>query len=368
VAALMVALSHCLLVLTVDGIDNIWFARFGELNGLQSTITRSLLVPFNGGAAVTVFFVLSGYVLGLSLDRHRQSLASTAGFYLKRIFRLYPAHIVTLLGIVASLLLFHEYRAFEAGSAWYAEWYRNGLSLSGVLSNLALKQVYLNHIAWTLQVELAGSLFLPLAWLVNRHLGLWPNLLVLGLLIGLSWWSSHLLLIFLYCFYAGLMLPQLFERLESWLAGGSGQILLAAGIALLCLGYTLAGPASLFGRVLLETLGGVLIIAHLIHQANAESWLNRFLSQDVINRLGRYSYSFYLLHFIILYWIAYVLLRLLSPELLLAAPLLFGFGMMVVSVPITFWLSGLMYRNVEVPMISAAKKLVGDAWWRGRGA
>jgi hypothetical protein len=42
--------------------------------------------------------------------------------------------------------------------------------------------------------------------------------------------------------------------------------------------------------------------------------------------------------------------------------------MMVVSVPITFWLSGLMYRNVEVPMISAAKRLVGDRWWRGRGA
>ncbi|HSM68283.1 MAG TPA: acyltransferase family protein, partial [Xanthomonadales bacterium] len=211
-----------------------------------------------------------------------------------------------------------------------------------------------------------GSLFLPLAWLVNRRLGLWPNLLVLGLLIGLSWWSSHLLLIFLYCFYAGLMLPQLFERLESRLAGRAGQILLAAGIALLCLGYTLAGPASLFGRVLLETLGGVLIIAHLIHQANAGSWLNRFLSRPLINRLGRYSYSFYLLHFIILYWIAYLLLRLLSPELLLAAPLLFGFGMMAVTVPITFWLSGLMYRNVEVPMINLSKRLVGDPLRRKR--
>jgi hypothetical protein len=52
----------------------------------------------------------------------------------------------------------------------------------------------------------------------------------------------------------------------------------------------------------------------------------------------------------------------------LAAPLRFGFGMMAVSVPITFWLSGLMYRNVEVPMISVAKRLVGDRWWRGRGA
>ena len=45
----MVALSHSLLVLTVDGIDSIWFATFSELQGVQSAITRFLLVFFNGG-------------------------------------------------------------------------------------------------------------------------------------------------------------------------------------------------------------------------------------------------------------------------------------------------------------------------------
>ena len=80
VAALMVALCHCLLVLSVDGIDNIWFAHFDELNGVQSAITRCLLVFLNGGAAVTVFFVLSGYVLGLSLDKHGLSLSRVISF------------------------------------------------------------------------------------------------------------------------------------------------------------------------------------------------------------------------------------------------------------------------------------------------
>ena len=109
---MMVALSHCLLVLTIDGLDNIWYASFSEVAGVQSALTRFMLIFLNGGAAVTVFFVLSGYVLGLSLDKHKVTVSRTLSFYLKRVFRLYPAHIVSLLAIVASMVAFHEYQVF----------------------------------------------------------------------------------------------------------------------------------------------------------------------------------------------------------------------------------------------------------------
>ena len=355
----MVALSHSLLVLQVDGISHIWSTPLTEMAGVQSAITRALLIPLNGGAAVTVFFVLSGYVLGLSLDRNRQTLSNTFGFYLKRLFRLYPAHIVVTLGIVVSLL-FHHYQAFDAASGWYLEWNQVRPDLGMVLDNLALISVYLNHIAWSLQVELAGSLFLPLAYFVCRRSGFWVNAFLLTLLVVLAWQVTHLLLLFLYCFYAGLMLPQLVARLEPQLGGSSGQWLLGLGIFMLCTGYTLAGTQSLQGRILIETLGSVLIVAHLVHEENHASWVSRFLSRPLINRLGRYSYSFYLLHFMILYWLAYGVFHAVSAETLLAAPLLFGFIFMVVTVPITFWLAGVVYRNVEVPMINLGKKLVGD--------
>jgi peptidoglycan/LPS O-acetylase OafA/YrhL len=360
VAALMVALSHSLLAIQVDGIAHIWSTPLAEVAGLQSAITRALLIPFNGGAAVTVFFVLSGFVLGLSLDRNRQTLGNTAGFYLKRLFRLYPAHIVVLLAIVASLLAFHRFEAFEAASGWYLEWYRVPPDFGMVLDNLALISVYLNHIAWSLQVELAGSLFLPFAYFVCRRSGLWLNALVLALLVVLAWQVTHLLLLFLYCFYAGLMLPQLVERLSRSLGGASGQTLLFLGIVLLCGGYTFAGPQSLQGRILLETLGSVLIIAHLVHEENRASWVSRFLSRPLIRQLGRYSYSFYLLHYILLYWLAYVVFENVSAEMLLAMPLFFGFIFMLITVPLTYYLAGVVYRNVEVPMINLGKKLVGD--------
>ena len=366
VAALMVALSHSLLAVQVDGIAHIWSTPLSEVAGVQSAITRALLIPFNGGAAVTVFFVLSGFVLGLSLDRDRQTLGKTAGFYLKRLFRLYPAHIVVLLAIVASLLLFHRFEAFEAASGWYLEWYRVPPNLGMVLDNLALISVYLNHIAWSLQVELAGSLFLPFAYFVCRRSGLWLNALVLAVLVALAWRSTHLLLLFLYCFYAGLMLPQLVARLERQLGGASGQVMLGLGIFLLCAGYTLAGPQSLDGRILVETLGSMLIIAHLVHEENRGSWVSRFFSRPLIRSLGRYSYSFYLLHYILLYWLAYSVFHLVPAETLLAVPLLFGIGFMLVTVPLTFWLAGVVYRNVEVPMINLGKRLVGDPLRRKR--
>lgn len=358
IAALMVALCHCLLVLSVDGLNNIWFATFSELAGVQSAITRFLLLFFNGGAAVVVFFVLSGYVLGLSLDKSGLSIQRVFGFYIKRVFRLYPAHIVVLLAIVALLLAFFEYRTFGAASAWYGEWYRAEIGTGKILRNAALVQVDLNHIAWSLQVELAGSLFLPFAYRVARRAALWLNLLALGALVALSWYSHNLYLIFLYCFYAGLILPQVSSKAKTLLSGKSGALALAIGASLLFGGFTLAGPQSLFGRVLLETAGGVLVIAYLLTPDNSGSGFNRFLDHDLINRLGRYSYSFYLIHFVLLYGTACLMFQWFSTEVLAAMPLLFGFGLMLVSVPVTFWLAGKVYQFVEVPMIGFGRVVV----------
>ena len=51
VAALMVALGHCLIVLKVDGLDNIVYTGFSELAGVQSALTRFALIFFNGTSA-----------------------------------------------------------------------------------------------------------------------------------------------------------------------------------------------------------------------------------------------------------------------------------------------------------------------------
>jgi peptidoglycan/LPS O-acetylase OafA/YrhL len=104
----------------------------------------------------------------------------------------------------------------------------------------------------------------------------------------------------------------------------------------------------------------MLIIAWLLKPENGSAWLNRLLAVNLINRLGKYSYSFYLLHFVLLYLIAHYLQIYVSAETLSTTPLLFGLGLMVVTVPLTFWLAGAVYHRVEVPMIRVGKRLVRD--------
>ena len=55
-------------------------------------------------------------------------------------------------------------------------------------------------------------------------------------------------MMFLYCFYAGLILPQLQQRFGSELGGSAGNMLLIIGIMVLCSGFTLMGSKGLFGR------------------------------------------------------------------------------------------------------------------------
>ena len=88
--------------------------------------------------------------------------------------------------------------------------------------------------------------------------------------------------------------------------------------------------------------------------------VSKGMAIDVINRLGRYSYSFYLIHFIVLYWTAYLLFHWVSAQALGTAPLAWSALMAAVTVPLTFWLAGLSYRFVEVPMVRLGKRLVRD--------
>src|SRR5262245_27458566 len=75
VAAMTVAIGHSFRVVQGDGVQAVagtWIDR-----------------AFNGNAAVTLFFVLSGYVLGLSLRNASSiSVRSAGAFGVRRFFRI----------------------------------------------------------------------------------------------------------------------------------------------------------------------------------------------------------------------------------------------------------------------------------------
>lgn len=95
----------------------------------------------SGGIGVLLFFVISGYVILMSLEKK-----DLVGFLVSRISRLYPAYVFGVLITSISIYLF---------GSWYAE-----LDIINFVKNLTMFQYYLggsniDGVYWSLRVEVA---------------------------------------------------------------------------------------------------------------------------------------------------------------------------------------------------------------------
>ena len=138
-------------------------------------MARLLVGLFNGNAAVSLFFVISGFVLAQSLQRkHLEWPRAAILFSAKRVVRLYPPMAVCLLVtfggfLLASILVPSLYRR--------PEW--NELAL-----NLGYVSPALVGATWTLFIELGVVPYFALAVLATRSLG--HRVLVVALLVSIA--------------------------------------------------------------------------------------------------------------------------------------------------------------------------------------
>src|SRR4051812_33820134 len=168
-AAVAVAYSHCGIALIFGSNPQRGTAEYI----VWQWVLRPLGWAANGEAAVMTFFVISGLVLGLALDARPAHRAPGAyvGFGVKRVFRLYPAHLVALALFVplAALTVFRvpvldpaRLAAISSGlKPWIDDTVYSHPSLLGALKTGALHDNVYNPVTWTLQVEIVACLFLP---------------------------------------------------------------------------------------------------------------------------------------------------------------------------------------------------------------
>ncbi len=212
-AALMVAIGHSFIAITFGGVDKLWVTPIWLIEPNDAIFAKLILFVGNGGSAVTVFFVLSGVVLGLSLDRDYSSWhVSYLRFLIKRVFRVYPAHFLVLLSVVAILFIFSAINpgTFAHASTWFNWYYRNLPNGESIARNLVLMDVFLNPVTWTLKVEMAVALTFPFLHSLSRiesskvilSFVFLIGLYILGFLNPGSFFLPHL-----YEFYLGLMIP-----------------------------------------------------------------------------------------------------------------------------------------------------------------
>ena len=264
-----------------------YLAPFPELQGRALILPgwlEGLLSPFRFGSwAVQVFWILSGYIFYHQYaSRVASGEVSWRTFLIHRVSRLYPLHLITLLGVVA-LQLLYTLRNFEGpfeNNSW-----KNFFLHLGLASNWWVFEKSFNKPVWSVSVEvLVYGLFYLLARRFPR--AVWPSLALLVPSLFLNQHKSFeggVIECILFFFAGGL----------AWLiqqrTPGRFQVRVAMGMVVAVLGCWAAGwmhaPKTL---LLVGVTPGLVCLAHLPAWGGAAK---------ICNRLGHLTYSSYLIHF-----------------------------------------------------------------------
>jgi peptidoglycan/LPS O-acetylase OafA/YrhL len=336
-----------------------------------------------GKYAVLLFFLVSGYVIPMSLERH----GSLRRFWIGRLCRVYPAYLATiaLFAVLAAAGLLHWQASLRAETT------------AGVLAHITMMPDLVGvrgvvRVFWTLSYEMVFYLVVAglFAWRIHRHsawyaagLGLvawldppdallgstWESRRALGVvLVGLTGltlilclWQKHVLV-------AGtvgiafLLLPGLNGHptaagtvtssrqglllLAVMFAGTvihrwqHGQIGRAPAVASLSVATcALAGEQ---GVITVSAVGATFLLAYVLRHRKIPA---------ALTWLGRVSYSLYLLHVVVLFLLPRVVPALGTQTV----PIRVLTGLSYLAVVLA--LAALSYRMVEQPGVTLGHRL-----------
>lgn len=353
--SLIVALNHSFLVVAIPAFANVWGQNFLEFHDLQSKVQQIFMILGNGGVAVTLFFILSGLVLGQSLGRVETTVRGLAAFYAKRLIRLYPVYLFVILLTALYMRLGFTHETFPFASTWYSWWLNFEMTLKEFFYNIFFVHTYLGGVTWTLRVILIASLVFPLFYHLTRKTSPALDLAITSLLI----YSSFTIFIFpdfrdlryLYMFFLGLILPKFakfFSGLPGWLISVSLPLLV---ILLLVIRY--ATDEYLGGVV--ESFISWLIIGTIVYSEKTK--LFDFLNKKILLFFGKISYSLYLIHFTVLYILARLMFQYL-PNLpytgqYLAIHLWLFFFSLTLATVVSVW----VHRLIEIHSLTLASSV-----------
>jgi len=364
VAALMVALMHGFLVL--NGQWEIWLDGFPPVNSIQAFATKSVLTLCNGQAAVTMFFVISGFVLGLSLDRGRSGfLQNATQFIVRRAFRIYPAHLVVLICTV-EYLAFHHVVTQRDASGYFNYIYHQPITLYTIAANIFLFTNTINPPTWTLTVEMVAALLLPALHALDRMVTRVQRLGVLAVLMVVCYQFHDVnALVWLFAFYLGLMLP-------SWgslIASGMSRHLLwtrAGFVSVFCTfmlvrpalhGYGTDTPALV---QYVEAIAAAMLLSLIVYGRELRCY--RLLDHPLVRFFGKISYSLYLVHYLVMYVFATMLFTHTPEGSLMRYPVVYSAIIATVTVLGSTALAALSYVWIERPGIEIGKEVAKRVW------
>lgn len=225
-----------------------------------------------GWLGVEIFFVISGFIIPYSLHKSGYQLRRFHVFLLKRIIRLDPPYIVSIVLVILvaySITFAPNYQ----GAPFHLEIARTLLHL-GYL-NVLVGYEWLNPVYWTLAIEFQYYLMMGLAYPLISSTSLARRLLFFAIVLLLAWKVTFggFIFHFIFLFLMGIAL---FQRRAGLI--GRKQLLTLLVI------FTIGNYVSLGLPYTLAGLGAVTAIAFLK------------IKNRVFGFLGTISYSLYLVH------------------------------------------------------------------------
>jgi peptidoglycan/LPS O-acetylase OafA/YrhL len=289
-----------------------------DIDGLRAVAVLGVLLfhfslgPFPGGfTGVDIFFVISGYLITkLIIDDVEHGRFSAKRFYVRRIRRLFPALIFTLLcSLVAAAFLFPPEEMTRFGGSLAASVF----SVSNILFwsehgyfDVSSHLKPLLH-TWSLSVEEQFYLVWPFAlvWLLRS--GRRPAVFALAVIfivslganLALEPYQSTLFYLSPFRFFefaigAGLVF------LPAARSNGAMELALVVGLAMITYAYRYFSEATLFPSypALLPTVGAALVI-----WGGQAKWSGVLLRNKAAVAVGLISYSLYLAHWpLLVFW------------------------------------------------------------------
>lgn len=340
IAALVVVVHHCVLV-------SPQLARLYEEHPEPPTGAAALLgytplhLLWDGPAAVTVFFVLSGFVLAIPFLKPGHMPWRL--YYPRRLARLY---LPTIAAVALALLLFVVFpRRHETSWSWWVNAHAFPLGPVQVLKDAVLLfgTSWLDSPLWSLRWEVVFSLALPAyLFLAKRLERFWlPTLGALLALHVLGLVLENGYLRYLPVFGVGVIMAVRRERLDEIARALPRTTWIMLTVLALLLVNAPWLPFALPGARALPMVGATLVV-FVFHSWDAAK---RFAGRRVVQWLGIVSFSLYLIH----EPIAVSLAELVSTVNPLVA--------VALGVPVSLGAAHLFHRFAERPTHRLAKRI-----------
>jgi len=301
---------------------------------------------FEGYVGVSFFFILSGFILAYNYqERFANKLIDKKTFYISRLARIYPLHIFTM------LIWIWMKKDVPLDSTYATNFILNILLLQ---SFYPIEGIKFNAVSWSLSDEMFFYLLFPfiIYWLIKSRRSFLPAfVLAITVLIALVYiYRNNDLAEWIFYtnpvsrvmdFAMGIGLYNICKSgiLDKWRTKISPTLLEIAGICILVGFYSSAiFIPQVYRHAMWYWIPVSVLIYIFYYQAGT---ISKFLSRRILVLLGEISFSFYMFHTMVLWYVQ----RAFTLSNTQITPLL----LFIISLGTTIIVSYLSYKYLEIP-------------------